>query len=111
MSEILRPNFEQASRCPKCDQPGEDRRVMKSPTKRGAQIHYIYCQTKLCRWYNTCWMVQVNEDGSIPPPTDHSGEKKVYEGFEGHDERAAELIEMLKRNAQQEMKPGGAEIG
>lgn len=104
-----RPVFEQASRCPKCDTPGEDRNT--SPGPNGSTLHHVYCVNEKCVWYNTpCQLIQVNKDGSIPPPKDHTGEKKIYQGFEGHDQRAAELIETLKRNAQAELRPGGAEI-
>lgn len=104
------PTFEEARRCPICGNPGEDRKAIKSTAIAGAKLHYIYCVTQLCRWYDTFWIVQVNKDGSIPPPTNHTGEKKVYEGFEGHDQKAEELVNMLKKNAQAETQPGGVEI-
>jgi|SRR6266487_815514 len=107
-SDSFRTTFETASMCPKCGFIGEDRGTSPGPKK--STIHHIYCGNARCKWYNTPYLVQVNEDGSIPKPTNHTGEKKVYEGFEGHDERARELIDILKRNAQAEIKPGGAEI-
>ncbi len=59
--------FEEAKRCPKCDNPGEDMGVKKiNKDGRRVQIHTIMCKTTLCRWYNTSYLVQVNEDGSIP---------------------------------------------
>lgn len=103
------PTFETARKCPKCDNPGEDRGTIPAPI-RGAKLHQIYCVTKLCPWYDTVYYVQVNQDGSIPAPKDHTGQPKLYGGFEDHDKRAKDLVETLKRNAQAETKPGGAEI-
>lgn len=112
-NENVSPTFEEAKKCPKCGSPGEDRQTIPAPpgASVGAKLHYIYCTRSLCPWYNTvCQVIQVNKDGSIPPPRNHTGEKKLYGGFSDHDQRAAELIETLKRNAQAETKPGGAEI-
>jgi len=102
-----RTTFEQAKLCPICGQPGEDRRSLKAPgLSPGTTVHTIYCVTKLCEWFNTPWMVQVNPDGSVPPPQDHSRSKKYYAGFEGHDELAANIDLALKLQAEQEIKPG-----
>lgn len=106
---MTRPIFEEASRCPKCQTPGDDRKQDASGPK-GSTLHYIYCVNDRCKWFDTFWIVQVNADGTIPPPKDHTGEKKIYQGFEGHDQRAAELIDTLKRNAEAELRPGGAEL-
>lgn len=110
--ETQLPTFEEAKLCPKCGNPGEDRGTMPAPPNatRGAKIHKIYCVTKLCPWFETVYYIQVNPDGTVPPPSNHTGEKKMYGGFSDHDRRAGELIEQLKQNAQAETKPGGAEI-
>lgn len=106
--------LEEATRCPKCGKPGEDRKTLNVGGKNGlpigTKVHLIYCTTKLCRWYNTCWQVQVRPDGTIPDPKNHTGSRdKIYAGFEGHDDQAKNLIENLKEmeRAQQE---GHAEI-
>ena len=55
--------FEEASRCPKCDNPGEQKE------KRADRTHDLYiftCQNKVCLWYQTDWVVQRNSDGTIP---------------------------------------------
>jgi hypothetical protein len=57
--------WEEASRCPKCDQPGDDRKQTYNREKH-ATIHILYCVQKLCPWFDTAWFVQVNDDGSIP---------------------------------------------
>jgi len=99
--------FEEAKQCPKCSNPGEDRitRIAKG-MKPGTTTHHIYCMSVLCPWYDTCWIVQVNPDGSIPPATNHVGQPKVYEGFEGHDKEATDLIDELKRSAAKQTEDG-----
>jgi hypothetical protein len=92
--------FEEAKKCPKCGKPGEDAGVRRAPGNLGSQgvtLHTIFCRTELCRWYNTPYYIQVNADGSVPPPRDHTGEPKLYQGFEDHDRIAAE-IEAAVRN-------------
>lgn len=96
--------FEQAKRCPKCGKPGEDS-PKTTPGPKGSRVHQIFCRTELCPWYNTPWMVQVNRDGTIPPPQDHTRSPKVYEGFEGHDELAKQIMEALEIQRQMETDP------
>jgi hypothetical protein len=106
--------YEEATRCPKCGNPGEV--AIKAPAPRqarlprGTQIHTVYCRRELCPWNNTCWMVQVNADGTVPAPKNHRGEPKLYAGFEGHDNQANELIKQVRENAaleeEQQRQPG-----
>lgn len=92
--------FEQAKRCPQCKNPGDIRKQQLAPRMSGlpfgTKILHIYCVSRPCDWYNTPWIVQVNADGTIPAPTDHKGEEKVYVGFEGHDAEAEALVLQLK---------------
>lgn len=108
------PTFEEARLCPRCNQPGEDRTTIPAPAaanlKRGTTIHMIYCTTKLCPWYDTCWNVQVNPDGSIPAPRNHKGEPKLYANIEGHDDLAAKIQEALMLQRKMETDPGRREI-
>lgn len=100
-------SFEEAKICPKCNKPGEDRKTVVAPgLPRGTTVHTIYCVSVLCPWYETCWMVQVNPDGSIPPPQDHTRTEKVYVGFEGHDEMAKALVDELKASEKHQQDPG-----
>lgn len=55
--------FEDAKRCPKCDKPG---RIHQEFPRGPHTVYTIMCETELCLWYNTTWVVQVNADGSIP---------------------------------------------
>lgn len=104
--------YEEATQCPKCGLPGNVR--IKKPAGRnlppGTQLHTVYCENERCSWYNTCWFVQLNPDGSIPPPSDHRGEPKLYQGFEGHDMEANQIRAALEAAARQETEEGGAEI-
>jgi hypothetical protein len=61
------PTFEEARRCPKCQQPGRDQGFRTQ--RNGSKIHTIACHNGRCVWNNTTWIVQVNADGSIPEPT------------------------------------------
>lgn len=103
--------LEEAKKCPRCSLPGEDRKVIPAPAAahlpRGTTIHLIYCMTELCPWFQTCWQVQVNADGSIPAPKDHTHEPKVYAGIEGHDDLAEKIREALMLQREMEVKPGG----
>jgi len=71
--------LEEARRCPRCNEPGElgekrpvsvwgrdGRRIMGITP--GAMLHLFYCRNKRCKWFNTPWEVQINPDGTIPPP-------------------------------------------
>lgn len=69
------PTFEEAKLCPKCGKPGEDMGG-RPARRRGVKVHTIYCRTELCKWYNTSWLIQVNEDGSIPQAYSQIGEKQ-----------------------------------
>lgn len=73
-------------------------------------VHLVYCENDLCPWYDTCWMVQVNADGSVPPPTDHTGAPKIYERFEGHDQVAEQIRQSIRRQQRIETEGGGGEV-
>lgn len=106
MAESVQTTYEEASRCPKCSKPGNTRRKARASgrgIRPGTEIHHIYCENELCPWYNTCWMVQVNPDGSVPPPTNHTNQPKTYAGFEYHDAQAKELLAALEAQRQAEI--------
>ena len=70
MSESSETTWEEASRCPKCDQPGRDGGV-RPGNRPGVKVHMLYCTNQLCLWWEggdngMPWLVQVNRDGSIP---------------------------------------------
>jgi hypothetical protein len=109
--------WEKATRCPKCEQPGKDNRVVATlrgvqDVPNGAQIHEVKCMNERCEWFDTAWMVQRNPDGSVPPPTDHTGKPKKYIGFEGHDQRARDIRRALEHEKRLATQPGGhGEVG
>lgn len=61
--------FEEARRCPKCENPGAD--VSKRRGPLGSTIHVIECKSSRCKWFNTTWLIQVHQDGTIQEATEH----------------------------------------
>jgi hypothetical protein len=109
MTDSVESTYEEATRCPKCGNPGNVR--IKAPAPRaanlpiGTTIHTVYCEHELCPWYETCWMVQVNKDGSVPPPKNHRGSAKIYQGFENHDQMARDINAAMELQRQREVSP------
>lgn len=99
-------SFEEAKRCPICGMPGDDRSQSQGKDSHGrpCTVHQVYCVTKLCRWYETAWLVQINEDGSIPEAYKSAGEQKLYPKVSPETE--SKINEMLERQLQAETKPG-----
>jgi hypothetical protein len=98
--------FEEAKLCPKCGNPGDDRKKTFERNSRGrlVEVHLIYCTTKLCRWHNTAWVVQVNEDGTIPEAYQQLGDKQYPKISQ---ESATRIEENILRQLEAETKPGG----
>ena len=105
--------YEEAKRCPKCGQPGEVGPIYAAPAParlpRGTMIHVIYCRNTLCTWLDTAWNVQVNPDGSVPPPKNHRGEPKLYAGVKNHDTLADQIVRGMQEQLRRETErgPGG----
>ena len=54
-----------ASKCPKCNNTGD--LISKQPTEVPQLTGHVYeCKYKLCVWFNTRWIVTVDEDGKVP---------------------------------------------
>jgi hypothetical protein len=99
--------FEEASKCPKCGEYGEE--SSKKPTRdgRGRPIEVItlLCRNASCKWFGTGWFIQVNEDGSIP---------EAYSGVRNSDkhypklsqESASKIEDNILRQLELETKPG-----
>jgi len=99
--------YEAATRCPRCQIPGEV--VSKVPSGRpGTQIHNVFCRNEACVWYNTSWIVQVNPDGSVPPPTKHKrGDiDKLFPKLAGPPEEEQRVIRSIERQVEREQQPG-----
>lgn len=98
--------FEEARDCPKCGRPGEDTaqaRVFSQNRQEMVTVHTIYCRTPLCPWENTCWVVQVNADGSLPQPGANLGDKQYPKLSPESETRVREALEEQLRR---ETEPG-----
>lgn len=101
-------SYEAASRCPKCNNPGEVRSKKPAPNSiRGTMLLHIYCTSVLCPWYNTAWMVQVNPDGTVPEPKNHTGANKMYVTDKKADEMAAQIRAAIDHQLSVETSQGG----
>ena len=62
-------SMDEASRCPRCKNPGEETSRTKARSPRTRQMQTVItftCRSERCVWFNTSWIVQVDEDGNIP---------------------------------------------
>jgi hypothetical protein len=100
-------SYEDAQRCPKCDQPGEEGKREPILGSGGDSAVHIWCRNERCEWFNTPWFVTIKADGTVPDPVDHTNDLKLYQGFEFHDEEAAAIIKNLESLNEISTKPGG----
>jgi hypothetical protein len=77
-------SWEEARRCPKCGQPGNQ--IAIHPGGNGGMVHTLRCENERCTWYNTTWIVQVLKDGSIP---ERKAGPKQYPDLSADQEAAA----------------------
>jgi hypothetical protein len=96
--------YEEAKRCPKCGLPGEVVSTLPSRDSRGrpCKVETIKCQnysldgsTALCTWSGTTWIVQINQDGSIPDPNSSPGPKQ-FEFNSTHETMGRHYLESLQ---------------
>lgn len=88
MTQQAEVTFEEAKRCPRCDQPGEE--VQTKHLGRKGKAHVIHCKNEKCRWFNTGWVVQTDPDGNIPQREQGDrGQDKDYEA-RSEDQLAAQ---------------------
>jgi len=70
------------------------------------------CRNEACRWFDSPWVIQVNPDGSVPPPTAHKrGDiDKAFpkRGIPGDEQR---VIDSIQRQLDAETQPGGGIVG
>jgi hypothetical protein len=73
-------SMEKATRCPKCEQPGDRGGTQPIDGMPGYQALKVFCRNEQCSWYDTFWVVQINPDGSIPDaaPEGKPRGKKLY---------------------------------
>lgn len=85
--------FEEAKRCPKCDELGEDTGSRRG--SKGSRIHTVFCRNSACRWYNTSWVVQRMPDGTVPE-REYSPHEKTFPAIPGMTrERAQREVEAI----------------
>jgi hypothetical protein len=62
--------YEDAKRCPKCNEPGlkTSEKSAGRNAAHGTRVHTFECRNNRCKWFNEFWVVQVNPDGTVPPP-------------------------------------------
>lgn len=62
------PQYETAKRCRKCDAPGlKVSSSRQRRERRGMCTMEVYkCENVRCKWYDVTWLVQLNDDGTIP---------------------------------------------
>lgn len=70
-------SFEDARRCPKCDELGHNAGKQRGPNR--STIHTFTCRNEKCPWNGTGWIVQVNNDGSIADRDDERGSAANYQ--------------------------------
>jgi hypothetical protein len=103
VSGPVQTTLEEARRCPRCDEPGqkgEERALDRtSGATRGARLFMFYCRNGRCRWYNTSWGVQVNPDGTVPPPT--TSRDKFFRPLPDDGGRTAESLEEMQKLTEQ----------
>lgn len=96
--------YEEAKRCPKCKEPGQQ--TGTKPGKNNTTLHEFTCKNERCRWCNSApWIVQVNPDGTIPPPNLHRAKM-----FPALPQRSQEAIDAANQRLLDAQLSGGAEI-
>lgn len=90
--------FEEAKRCPKCDQPGDEQtNEARRNTTNGNMIHVIRCQNERCSWFDTDWVVEVQSDGTVP--VREGRQQKSFPAYPGMTtERAEAEVIAIKDN-------------
>lgn len=78
--------FEEAKRCPQCEQPGKPHGTKSAGSRRAGTLHIFMCKNENCKWFDTTWSVQVRPDGTIPEPT--LDREKSYPMMDGMSTRA-----------------------
>lgn len=88
------PSMDEASRCPRCGEPGRLSGVRPGP-RRSSTRTYV-CENERCRWFQTGWVISVASDGSIPERKKGDKEYPMLTEFEKANARAI-LEDALER--------------
>lgn len=94
--------LDEARRCPKCNELGT-KAGSRFNRDRSQEITY-HCQNQRCRWYGqTCRVITVRPDGTIPAPRKHHTKSFPSLG----PDRTAQVQEALDRQRGIELGQGG----
>lgn len=100
MSESVETTLEEASRCPKCQNPGRIQGERQLTAGLG-KLKVFVCENTRCQWYTTTWTVQVTSSGTIPPPS--TSRQKQFRPQPDDDGR---VLRGLQNQLNLETKPG-----
>lgn len=91
--------YEDAKRCPKCSDVGLICSIHRSTGARGQRcnVETYQCMNDRCARKGDRWIVQINDDGTIPV-RDESNQRKQYEPLDIFKLSAgARLLEQVQR--------------
>jgi hypothetical protein len=103
--------YDVASRCPKCDMPGDlHNKIPAKPgtAASGTTIHLFYCRNDQCRWGQdeVSWIVQVNPDGTVPPANTGRSREKAFPTLKGPDGEEMRVLRTIEKQLKAETQPG-----
>lgn len=79
--------WEEASKCPRCEQRGQEVTQFSGPNR--STIHTLECRNERCSWFESRWIVQRLEDGSVPQ---RAGGQKEFPPIPGLSREQAERV-------------------
>jgi hypothetical protein len=91
--------YEEAKRCPRCEQPGKVMGIHMNHPRPGAKVETYECVNELCVTYKQRWLVQINFDGTIP--TRQKGPKEFQVDQQALDYGKAQ-VEQIKHQMEEE---------
>lgn len=94
-------SWEDANRCPTCNQSGKEVSKRPAPDYNGSLIT-LACQSSLCPDTSMLWYVQVRADGSIPDAQDHTGKVELSPEFRNEElaQQIRDAIELERLRSQ-----------
>lgn len=93
-----RPKYEEASKCPRCKQPGKLVSKHDAAERSQGKVHVFECANELCITSWDRWLVQVLPNGEIPDRT--KGPKQFSPLTPGQESMARATLEQIQLNDQ-----------
>jgi hypothetical protein len=110
----VRSEYEQATSCPWCDEPGRfkstSRPARSAGMQLGTKIEYYECANERCEMYREFWAVQINVDGSIPPKGESRRAPKQFDMNRSTTERERQRARDALRILEERQQKGDYEI-